>query len=143
MTGDNSPTAMDRKIKRFDSIHMGVLQTAGDEPAIKDFKSVNIIYGQNYSGKTTLAKIIRALETKSMPINYKEPKFELVLSGGSGQKDSRINQGSLHDFNLPIRVFTQDFISDNLKFLLNEDSREIASFVLGQENNIAQNNIDS
>lgn len=29
------------------------------------FKSVNIIYGRNYSGKTTLSRIFRTLEKKS------------------------------------------------------------------------------
>ena len=34
------------------------------------FEKINIIYGRNYSGKTTLSRIFRALETGQMPENY-------------------------------------------------------------------------
>jgi AAA15 family ATPase/GTPase len=30
---------------------------------VAEFKSVNIIYGRNYSGKTTLSRVFRACET--------------------------------------------------------------------------------
>lgn len=29
---------------------------------IKEFKDINILYGRNYSGKTTLSRILRALQ---------------------------------------------------------------------------------
>ena len=34
------------------------------------FKKINILYGRNYSGKTTLSRIVRAMETHKY--SYKE-----------------------------------------------------------------------
>ena len=31
--------------------------------SVQNFKDINIIYGRNYSGKTTLSRIFRAFET--------------------------------------------------------------------------------
>ena len=49
-----------------------------------DFKDINIFYGRNYSGKTSLSKIIRALETKTLSPNTKIQilalSFQIVLS---------------------------------------------------------------
>lgn len=35
-----------------------------------EFAKLNILYGRNYSGKTTLSRIFRAIETKRLPQNY-------------------------------------------------------------------------
>ena len=37
---------------------------------VVNLKRENIIYGRNYSGKTTLSRIIRALETKEISSKY-------------------------------------------------------------------------
>lgn len=37
------------------------IRDGGNNP--QDFKRLNILYGRNYSGKTTLSRIFRALET--------------------------------------------------------------------------------
>ena len=46
---------------------------------IYDFKDINIFYGRNYSGKTTLSKIFRSLETKTISSKYENPHFEILL----------------------------------------------------------------
>ncbi len=33
------------------------------------FKRVNIVYGRNYSGKTTLSRIMKCIETKTLQFN--------------------------------------------------------------------------
>ena len=34
---------------------------------IQEFTRVNVLFGRNYSGKTTLSRIVRAFETKTLP----------------------------------------------------------------------------
>ena len=42
------------------------------------FEKINILYGRNYSGKTTLSRIFRSLETGQLPDNYDDPQYELI-----------------------------------------------------------------
>ena len=44
---------------------------------IAKFKKLNIIYGRNYSGKTTLSRIFRSLQTGNLPDNYETPSFSV------------------------------------------------------------------
>ena len=43
------------------------------------FKKMNIIYGANYSGKTTLSRIFALLKNKNDPENYLNPIFRIVF----------------------------------------------------------------
>ncbi len=45
--------------------------------AVIEFKKLNILYGRNYSGKTTLSRIFRAIETGQLPKNYEGIEFEV------------------------------------------------------------------
>ena len=38
------------------------------------FKEINVIYGRNYSGKTTLSRIVRALEKGAISDKYERVK---------------------------------------------------------------------
>ncbi len=51
------------------------LKDAGNN--VQNFKRLNILYGRNYSGKTTLSRIFRALETGRIPHNYVDPNFTI------------------------------------------------------------------
>jgi wobble nucleotide-excising tRNase len=44
---------------------LGVYQTYIKPAGTKDFASKNLIYGWNYSGKTTLSRLFATLEAKS------------------------------------------------------------------------------
>ena len=100
------------------------------------FEKINIIYGRNYSGKTTLSRIFRALETGQMPENYDNPKFSLLDE--SGTKTDQNNMGS---FSCPVRVFNEDFVKTNLKFLIDPNG-EIAPFaILGSNNSTLEEEI--
>lgn len=96
---------------------------------ILDFKTINILYGRNYSGKTTLSRIFRALETGYISDKYKTPSFQVLFDDGS----------CITERNIPIqtetiRVFNEDFIKENLLFL-SDPEKGIESFaVLGDEN---------
>ena len=93
------------------------------------FEKINILYGRNYSGKTTLSRIFRSLETGQLPENYDDPQYELIDENGN-----KIDQNNLADFSSPVRVFNEDFIKSNLKFLI-DPTGEIAPFaILGNTN---------
>ena len=46
---------------------------------IAEFRKINIIYRRNYSGKTILSRIFRALETGVVSDKYENPEFSLLL----------------------------------------------------------------
>jgi len=91
------------KIKGF-----GVLDNFKAEQVVKPFNTYNLIYGWNGSGKTTLARLLRCLETKSNHAEYNDADFSIDLAD-NGKVESKT-----YTHNLDIRVFNQDFVSDNL-----------------------------
>lgn len=101
---------------------------------IATFKNVNILYGRNYSGKTTLSRIFRALETGSLSQKYDAPEFEV-----SFDDESQVTQNTLYSHGQEIRVFNEDFVRENLSFIV-DDEQSINSFaILGEDNaNIEQ-----
>ncbi|WP_333660987.1 AAA family ATPase [Chishuiella changwenlii] len=104
-----------------------VRDTSGNN--IKELKKENIIYGRNYSGKTTLSRIIRALETKQISSKYVNPEFEIVL-----ENSTTINQSNFQSNSLKVRCFNEDFIKENLRFIIDPDL-EIKPFAILGENN--------
>lgn len=94
-----------------------------------EFKKLNIIYGRNYSGKTTLSRIIRALETHKVSDKYKGADFQIDIEG-----DGVVSLSNLNTHSQTVRVFNEDFVKDNLRFFINE-SEDIQSFaILGDKN---------
>jgi len=104
---------------------------------IAEFKKLNILYGRNYSGKTTLSRIFRALETGTISDKYSSPEFQLSFDGG------RIaTQRSLRNHGQIVRVFNEDFVRDNLRFIV-DDEQTINSFaILGEDNTRLEEEID-
>jgi hypothetical protein len=45
------------------------------DSTLQDFKEKNIIYGWNYSGKTTLSRIFCSLRDKKIHLDYPEAKY--------------------------------------------------------------------
>jgi len=91
---------------------------------LPDFKQFNLIYGWNYSGKTTLSRVFHCFERK-LP----HPDFS------GAQVQLRADDGSLHDLSAPqtapvFRVFNSDFVKENLSF---EDGSASPILVLGEE----------
>lgn len=102
-----------------------------------EFKKINILYGRNYSGKTTLSRIFRALEIGSISDKYNSPEFQLSVDGGSN-----VTQQSLTGHGQVIRVFNEDFVKDNLRFIV-DDERTINSFaILGEDNTKLEEEIE-
>lgn len=97
---------------------------------VKSFQRLNILYGRNYSGKTTLSRIFRALEIRKLPLNYVGSAF--TVSGDKGA----VTAASLLTHNYDVRVYNRDFVTDNLGFLVNQDiGGEIKTFaIVGEQN---------
>ena len=93
-----------------------------------DFKDVNILYGRNYSGKTTLSRILQALEKGKIPEGYEDGKVTLVDDSGNNieiESDSEL----LKNFPGSVRVFNRDFVQENLKFVY-DGKGDIKSFAV-------------
>lgn len=102
------------------------------------FKKINVIYGRNYSGKTTLSRIIRALENGKISDKYDSGKsFNVIIDGNSITLNDPTNHSKT------IRVFNEDFVRDNLSFPYNDDGNILSFAVLGEDNNTIQNQIDT
>ncbi|EML3440114.1 TPA: AAA family ATPase [Proteus mirabilis] len=96
---------------------------------IAEFKNINIIYGRNYSGKTTLSRAFRALETGIISDKYDSAEFQFSFDTNNIiTQDTLLNHGQI------IRVFNEDFIKENLRFIV-DDEQTINSFAILGENN--------
>jgi wobble nucleotide-excising tRNase len=102
----------------------------------EEFKQLNIIYGRNYSGKTTLSRIFRSIELGYLPKKYSDGVFCIVDTD-----DSKITQINLHT-NDKIRVYNSDFVKENLSWLYDDINGDIKPFtLLGSGNVIAEKRI--
>ena len=88
------------RIKNF-----GVFKDYRFDSSAKPFNCNNLIFGWNYSGKTTLSRIFRSLETGEIPDDLQGGTFEVELQDGS-----IINADNLRDHGLRIRVFNADYV---------------------------------
>lgn len=136
---------MTSRIKKIDSIkNMAVFQDFSWASSVRDggsnvaeFKKINIFYGRNYSGKTTLSRIFRAMETGSLSEKYLSPEFQLSFEDGAN-----VTQNSLTGHGQAIRVFNEDFVKENLRFIV-DDEQAINSFaILGEDNTKIEEDIE-
>lgn len=98
------------------------------ENSIIEFNKLNIIYGRNYSGKTSVSRVLRMLEIKEKYEKYPDVGFVIET------ESDRVTQNEIEENDLNIRVYNEDFIKDNLSFLINEDEKIKSFAVLGKEN---------
>jgi wobble nucleotide-excising tRNase len=84
---------------------------------LSDCKKFNLIYGWNRSGKTTISRIFASCEKKCVydKDRFKQyPEngiFELETSDGTSVKNTYVDTNVL-----PVKVFNQDFIDENISF---------------------------
>jgi wobble nucleotide-excising tRNase len=97
---------------------------------VKPFQRLNILYGRNYSGKTTLSRVFRSLETRKLPLNYVGSSFTVY-----GEKGNIAHTG-LAGHSYDVRVYNRDFVTDNLSFLVNQEiGGVIKTFaIVGEQN---------
>ncbi len=109
-------------IKRINKIkNFGVFSDYRRNGDIRDFEEKNIIYGWNYSGKTTLSRLISYLnKDTAIDEDYKDVEFEVELSDGS-----KINSTNRLTSQLLVKVFNSDFVKNNLHFDSSEEEQKI------------------
>ncbi|HFQ7114139.1 TPA: AAA family ATPase [Pseudomonas aeruginosa] len=97
---------------------------------VKYFQRLNILYGRNYSGKTTLSRVFRALETGKLPANYTASSFTVTGDKGAVNCSALLNQ------NYDVRVYNRDFVAENLSFLVHQNiGGDIQTFaIVGEQN---------
>ncbi|MBF7069505.1 AAA family ATPase [Campylobacter volucris] len=100
------------KILKFNEINFGSYENFKWNDNLEKFKIINIFYGRNYSGKTTLSRIARSFELKKKNEDFLEGKFKIELENGSF-----LNQDDVINSNLDIRVYNSDFVKENLNYL--------------------------
>lgn len=121
-------------ITKFKSINnLAVFKNFNWDTAIRDdgnnivlFKPINILYGRNYSGKTTLSRIVRALEIGNISDKYENPQFEVSIQDIT---DTTPNNLTAHG--KKIRVFNEDFVKENLRFIVNSDESITPFAIIG------------
>ena len=124
------------EIKRIDIKNFGCYKDYNQHSPLgigSDFtdEQVNILYGRNYSGKSTYSKIFQSIELRKLPEKYGDIEFEIKL-----KNKNIIKSRDVGNKNLPIdcRVFNQKFIDDNIN--LHSDNK-LNSFqvTIGSDNN--------
>ncbi|WP_431289720.1 AAA family ATPase [Burkholderia cepacia] len=113
---------------------LGVYENCTKPAGIKEFAAKNLIYGWNYSGKTTLSRLFAKLEAKAPHPDFKDCEF--TFNGGA----DAITEKNFHECDLSIRVFNSDFVRNNLFFELGNCN---AILLLGKESEEAQKKIDT
>lgn len=96
---------------------------------VKEFKKLNIIYARNYSGKTTLSRLMQCIEFKKNNPYYDHSSYELKF-----QNNQSYFSHNIQNCSRSVRVYNKDFVENNLAW--DKDSRgNIKAFsVVGQEN---------
>lgn len=95
------------------------------------FRRVNIIYGRNYSGKTTLSRILKSVEDKQINPKYSNGKFQISFDNNHIANESNL-ETELQDYK--IRVYNSDFVKENLSWLHNDDGTINPFTILGAKN---------
>lgn len=99
-------------------------------------KNINIIYGRNYSGKTTLSRILKSFRDKKLPEKYKFPEFEIIL-----EDNSVLTQDDLESSTISTLVYNEDFILKKFRFFVDPNG-SIEPFAIMGENVKLQEEID-
>lgn len=120
---------MIKKINRLKNF--GIFHDFSWQTGLEEFKRFNLIYGWNYSGKTTLSRAFSAIERKS---TYDEEQFKQYPQDGEFEitlaDRSVVKNDNIEICGLSVKVFNSDYVSDNLKW---EEGIEPV-FLLGKEN---------
>lgn len=123
---------MIRSIQRLRGF--GVFEDFRKTNDLPEFGAKNIIYGWNYSGKTTLSRFFAALGTGIPYSECPQASFEVKLDGGAS-----ITEATLNPPRVKMEVFNSDFVVSNLSWS-GEDFESI--LLLGDESIEAQQRIE-
>lgn len=114
-------------IKKINSIkNFGVFQDFTWPATLPEFNEKNIIYGWNYTGKTTLSRIFSSLRDKELHSKFPSGQFKITTS-----TNQEIRENDLNTNPLLVCVFNAEYIRDNLRWETDERVEGI-SFDVGE-----------
>lgn len=122
----------------FQNIDWGRDVVSGNGQPI-EFSRLNIIYGHNYSGKTTLSRIFQSMEWHELPKYIPDGRVDVFTDSDQFEiTDDKAQQ-------LDIRVYNREFVKKNLRFLFDNESEEgiIPFAILGSKNIENEKEIES
>ena len=134
-------------IKKFLKLkNLGVFKDFEWDTFVKDDKGqtsnlggINILYGRNYSGKTTLSRVFRYLESGVGLEKYVNASLELELE--DGKTLTRVSEA---ENPLQVRVFNEDFVREKLYFVNDlNGSSSVAPFAVFGDNADIEREIQS
>lgn len=128
-------------IKKLDINKFGLFNSFSWDTSIGrniPFKRLNIIYGRNYSGKTTISRIFRCVEKGELHHNYTNANFSIEMYDNSVINSSTLPQ---HSDTPKIRVYNTDFVKDNLSWVYNPQGTIEPFTILGSKNVEIENKI--
>ena len=96
---------------------------------LDDFKEKNLIYGWNYSGKTTLSKLFQTLEFKDKNKHFSGSEFDFTTK--KDDVESKHTQNDIENFAYDVKVFNSDYIKRIFTFDLPDSDIQPISFYLG------------
>lgn len=121
-------------LKSFQRIKgLGVFGDYTPPAGTAEFGVKNLIYGWNYSGKTTLSRLVAMLESKAS--NPELPQCSFTISTDTGN----VTEANFKSTSHVVRVFNSDFVADNLNFA---GSHFKPILLLGSESEAAQKEIE-
>lgn len=112
---------------------LGVYSDYTKPAGTQDFAVKNLIYGWNYSGKTSLSRLFALVEAKQSNPDLAGCAFTFETTSGL------ITEANFDKSPLVVRVFNSDFIAKNLNFT---GGAFEPIFLLGAESETAQKEID-
>lgn len=100
-----------------------------DEGRATEFARVNLIYGTNGSGKSTLANLFRACSSSALEVQRASAEFDVVIDGSP----EVVTQTS-SAFWERVRVFSTEYVRENLRFDDDAGPRSDSLLTLGKVN---------
>ncbi len=120
-------------IERIESIRdFGIFRDLSWDNNLSGFGKLNLIYGWNYSGKTTLSRIFSAIEQRKMPDDYSQGDFAIKMADGRRLSSAGLTAGPV------VRVFNTDYVAVTFR----TEYSAPAVFILGRENAATRARID-
>ena len=96
---------------------------------LTDFKSSSLIYGWNYSGKTTLSKLFQILEFKQNITHFVDAEFSIAYS--YEDEERTLSLSNIDEFPFGVKVFNSGYVSRIFTWDDPKQSIEPISFYLG------------
>lgn len=117
-------------IKRLSSIKkFGIYNDFKWGGNVPDFNDKNIIYGWNYTGKTTLSRLFKILSNKTKIEIDENVSFSILL-----EDDKILTNKNYLENPLDVLIFNSDFIRENLQFDSVDSKIKGILFDIGEKN---------